>query len=600
MLTLSKQRLVELLWATVPNVRQILMNARSLTRARSRLFHYLDDLERAYFNVFSRQARRGMHISERHIAKECIRVLKNYIRTENETLCDASLLRTLQALAQMPQRALRSVSEGFLCECVALFQGALGEAHVLARDGFTLSLPDTRQAARVRSRELDRYAVLAQTAMARFASGLDPARRAAQRRNARHIQHLLGARDRDWQSWRWHLAHGIKDAATLARLVQLEDDERAGLAAAAAHGIPFQITPYYLTLFNRRGRVAWDRAVRAQVIPSVRYCTSVAANRSGCLDMDFMCEKTTSPVEAVTRRYPQIVILKPLDACPQICVYCQRNWEIKPLDAAPTGRRHVQRALQWLRQQPEITEVLLTGGDPLTLTNDYLGWLLGALAAMPHIARIRIGTRTLVTMPQRVDRGLLALLARVHQPGRRVVCLVTHVQSARELTPQVLDAVSAVRRLGISVYNQQVYTYYGSRRFELCHLRILLKQCGIDPYYTFNTKGKEETVDFRVPMARIEQERREEARLLPGLVRLDTPVFNVPRIGKSNLRAWQDHEPIMLLPDGRRVYRFYPWESALRVVDDYLYTDVGIYEYLLRLRADGEQAEDYASIWYFF
>ncbi len=600
MLTLSKQRLLEVLWATVPNVRQMLAGARSLTDARGRLFHYLDGLERAYFNVFSRQALRAMHISERHIAKECIRVLKNIIRTENERLCDASALRALCALAATPPRALRTVAPGFLCECVALFRGAVGAAHVLARDDFTLSLPDTRQAAQVRSRELDRYAVIAQTAMARFADGLEPARRAAQQRNARRLQRAMGARERDWQSWRWHLRHVITDAATLARLVQLEDDERASLAAAAAQGIPFQITPHYLALFNRRGRTAGDRAVRAQVLPSVAYCESVAANRAGCLDMDFMCEKTTSPVEAVTRRYPQIVILKPFDACPQICVYCQRNWEIKPLTAAATSRRHVQRALQWLRRQPEVTEVLVTGGDPLTLSNEYLAWLLGALAAMPHITRIRIGTRTPVTMPQRFDRGLLALLARIHQPGRRVVCLVTHVQSPLELTPQVLAAVTAVRRLGISVYNQHVYTYFGSRRFELCHLRTTLKQCGIDPYYTFNTKGKDETTDFRVPIARIEQERREEARLLPGLVRMDTPVFNVPRIGKSNLRAWQDHEPIMLLPDGRRVYRFYPWESALRVADDYLYTDVAIYDYLQRLRADGEPVEDYASIWYYF
>ncbi len=600
MLTLSKQRLLEMLWGTVPDVRQMLVSARSLTHARGRLFRYLDKLERAHFNVFSRQALRGMHISERHIAKECIRVLKNIIRTENEKLCGASALRTLYALAQEPHRALRTVSEGFLCENVALFRGAIGEAQVLARDGFTLSFPDTRQAAQVRSRELDRYALVAETSMAHFASGLDPVRRAAQRRNAHRIRRALGARERDWQSWRWQLAHVIKDAATVARLVHVEDDERAGLAAAEAHGIPFQITPYYLTLFNRRGRVAWDRAVRAQVMPSPRYCENVAANRSDCLDMDFMCERTTSPVEAVTRRYPQIVILKPFDACPQICVYCQRNWEIKPLDVAAISRRHVQRALQWLRRHTEIAEVLITGGDPFTLSNEYLDWLLGTLATIPHITRIRIGTRTLVTMPQRVDRGLLTLLARVHQPGRRVVCLVTHVQSPLELTSQVLEAVTAVRRLGISVYNQHVYTYFSSQRFALCHLRTQLKRCGIDPYYTFNTKGKEETVDFRVPVARIEQERREEARLLPGLVRLDTPVFNVPRIGKSNLRAWQDHEPIMLLPDGRRVYRFYPWESALRVVDDYLYTDVAIYDYLLRLRADGEPAEDYASIWYYF
>ena len=112
--------------------------------------------------------------------------------------------------------------------------------------------------------------------------------------------------------------------------------------------------------------------------------------------------------------------------------------------------------------------------------------------------------------------------------------------------------------------------------------------------------GKEETVDFRVPIARIEQERKEEARLLPGIIRTDEPVFNVPKLGKSNLRTWQDHEPIMILPDGSRVYRFYPWESELTVTDDYLYTDVSIYKYLERLYKDGENINDYRSIWYYF
>jgi lysine 2,3-aminomutase len=102
------------------------------------------------------------------------------------------------------------------------------------------------------------------------------------------------------------------------------------------------------------------------------------------------------------------------------------------------------------------------------------------------------------------------------------------------------------------------------------------------------------------PIARLLQERKEEARLLPGLDRTDEPVFNVPRLGKSYLRAWQDHEPIMILPDGRRVYRFYPWETRVGVADDYIYTDVSIHGYLSRLLADGENTADYRSVWYYF
>ena len=145
-----------------------------------------------------------------------------------------------------------------------------------------------------------------------------------------------------------------------------------------------------------------------------------------------------------------------------------------------------------------------------------------------------------------------------------------------------------------------MFTFFNSRRFETFALRKLLKRCGVDPYYCFNTKGKEETIDFRVPIARLLQEWTEEARLLPGMSRTDTLVFNVPLLGKSYLQSWQDHELIMLLPNGSRVYRFYPWDSMFSVTAPYIYTDVPIYNYLKRLLDVGEDVNDYNSIWYYF
>jgi len=178
--------------------------------------------------------------------------------------------------------------------------------------------------------------------------------------------------------------------------------------------------------------------------------------------------------------------------------------------------------------------------------------------------------------------------------------LVHYVEDASEITPDVLNAVKKIKKIGLNIYNQQVFTYFNSFKYKTCFLRKCLKLSGISPYYSFNTKGKEETLDFRAPIARIEQERKEEARLLPGIVRTDEPVFNVPKLGKSHLRSWQEHEVIMILKNGGRVYRFYPWESMLLLVEDYLYTDVPIYSYLKRLQSDGENIEEYSSIWYYF
>jgi len=313
-----------------------------------------------------------------------------------------------------------------------------------------------------------------------------------------------------------------------------------------------------------------------------------------------MGEKSTGPIEGITRRYPQIVILKPVDTCPQICVYCQRNWEIKGMSESKSSRKAVSKGLDWIRNNENISEVLVTGGDPLILKDDYLDHILSELSKIEHVERIRIGTRVLVSMPMRIHSSFVNILKKYHKPGRREVCIITHFEHVAEITPDVIKAVSKIRNAGISIYNQQVFTYFNSARFETSALRKQLKLTGIDPYYTFNTKGKQETEDYRVPIARIQQERKEEARFLPGVIRTDEPVFNVPKLGKSHLRASQDHELIMILASGQRVYTFYPWESKVTLVDDYIYTDVPIFNYLTKLKDDGEDLDEYKSIWYYF
>ncbi|MDZ7820863.1 MAG: hypothetical protein U5N26_03060 [Candidatus Marinimicrobia bacterium] len=164
-----------------------------------------------------------------------------------------------------------------------------------------------------------------------FRKGSDPECVNNQQKQKARILKYFSATEADWKDYRWHLRHIIKDIKTLSDLVKLEKDEIRGIRDAEKYGIPFQITPHYLTLFNKDGRDRHDRIVRAQVIPGSRYCLNVNRNRTENIDMDFMGEKENSPVPAITRRYPNIVILKPFDSCPQICVYCQRNWEVKDL-----------------------------------------------------------------------------------------------------------------------------------------------------------------------------------------------------------------------------------------------------------------------------
>jgi len=598
LLNQSKEALINLLWNSDTKIKSLLLNSKKLADARNNLFDYLNNLERHYFNIFSDKKFNKIHIVERNNAKECIRVLKNVIRTENEKLTNYSALNKLYKIANKKQNALDSVSEGFLLEFISLFNGINGKSGI-TESTFILEGSDD-DIAKKRNVKLDKYASYIHKKMSKFKSGLDIEIDKKRLNSKQRILKYFNANENDWNDYQWHLKKIVKDSKTLSDLVFLSNTEKEALEISTKCKIPFQITPYYLSLFDYTGKNNFDKAVRAMVIPSKKYCVNVYKNKLQNTDMDFMGEKSTSPIEGITRRYPHIVILKPFNSCPQICVYCQRNWEIKNIDNTIFSKNIIVNAIKWIKENKNISEVLVTGGDPLTLNNKNIGFVINELAKISHIERIRIGTRVLVTLPMRINDEFIEILKNNNVPGKRELCIITHFEHFSEINKEVIEVVSKIRKDGISIYNQQVFTYYNSFRYETSYLRKMLKLIGIDPYYTFNTKGKDETIDFRVPIARIEQERKEEARFLPGIVRTDEPVFNLPKLGKSHLRAWQDHEPIMVIGTGERVYRFFPWESKVTLVEDYLYKDLPIYNYLKRIQADGENPDDYKSIWYYF
>ncbi len=375
------------------------------------------------------------------------------------------------------------------------------------------------------------------------------------------------------------------------------------LCAIREAKLPFGITPYYLSLMDSGPDRSADHAVRAQVFPNRHYVERMSVTH-GRRDraFDFMLEQDTSPVDLITRRYPSIVIFKPYNTCPQICVYCQRNWEIDDVldHHALADADKIKRALEWVDEHPAINEILITGGDPLVLSDARLEELLEQITRIEHIQRIRIGSRIPVTLPMRITDDLAEMIARFRVPGTREVALVTHVEHPYEVTPEMVDAIDKLRRRGISAYNQMVFTFENSRRFEAALLRKVIRRAGIDPYYTFNMKGKEETEQFRVPMARLLQEQKEEARLLSGLDRTDEAVYNVPRLGKNYLRAAQHRDLIGILPDGSRVYEFHPWEKQMILQEIFVIPDIPILHYLERLEERGEDPRDYESIWYYY
>lgn len=580
----------------------LLRTAPDLEAARSALYDYLHKAERAIFDVDV-----DLHILEKATVRECVRVLQSIIGPVNEHRTGVSALDCLWKLARGRQEELNyEVSVCFILEFINLFRGVAGRSNIYVEsEQVKKGIPEFlrlegREAADARTEILDELGSTVRKYFTKYPSGLDDDVISWRDENRRRILRYFGGKSKDWDDWTWHLRHVIRDATPLLELIELTTEQQEAIKTAAEHRIPFGITPHYLSLMDRNRSVGHDHAVRAQVIPPPSTVDLMAsANRD---IFDFMGEHDTSPIDLVTRRYPFIAILKPFNTCAQICVYCQRNWEIdEVLDQhAMAARKVVEQALDWFDDHQSVGDVLITGGDPMIMADKQLQRILETLSKKRNVYRIRIGTRTPVVLPQRWTQEVTEMIASFREPGRREIAVVTHFEHSYEITPDSLDTVERIRRAGISVYNQQVFTVENSRRFETAKLRRDLKSIGVDPYYTFNMKGKEETRPYMVPIARILQERKEEARLLPGLDRTDEPVFNVPKLGKNHLRAWQDHRLVMIRPDGCRVYEFHPWEKNITAVPPYNYVDVPIYDYLEELATRGENIRDYRTIWFYY
>ena len=607
------ESLTEKLWRENPEIFKLLKESEDLEKARQSLFKFSKDLEWKY-----REGKEELHKLEYATALEAIKVFNNFISPRNEEISGFSTLDYLRQVAKENQKIIKEIDEGFLEEVIHLFKAMKGKADIssgwlrplLEKDGVKIvdfSKIKGREAGISRSNYLDKLYEKVHNFIDRYPSGCDDKLIKEREGNRQKILDYFGASINDWNDYYWHLKHIFQDKddlENLKKLVPLTEEDIKAIEIAIENKIPFGITPYYLSLFDfSRSDRKNDYQIRSQVIPPIHYVTLMKEHRKErSYYFDFMGEHDTSPEELITRRYPMISILKPYDTCPQICVYCQRNWEITGpmMPEAVPSKESLDKALDWFAKHTSMKDVLITGGDPLALGDEKIKYIMDRLCQMEHVINIRWASRTPVTLPMRITDELTKLIGSYLKPGKRNICVVTHIEGASEVTPELAEAVMKFRRQGIYVYNQLVYTLETSRRFQNAAARIAMKKAGVDPYYTFYPKGKEETEDYLVPVARLWQERKEEARLIPGIFRTDEPVFNVPRLGKNHVRAWQDRELIALNKEGRRIYLWHPWEKGIASVEPYIYKDLPIYKYLQKLAKRGEDIEEYKSIWYYY
>jgi lysine 2,3-aminomutase len=290
-----------------------------------------------------------------------------------------------------------------------------------------------------------------------------------------------------WRDWRWQHRHALRTADELARLADLTDDERRGLAETAAS---FRVgaTPYYASLLDPRHPFC---PVRMQVIPTAAEARPAAGDLR-----DPLGEELHRPVRAVVHKYPDRALFLATDRCSVYCRHCTRRRITGGAEGA-FDRVAAEEGIAYVAAHPEVREVIVSGGDPLVLGDDRLAWLLGALRAVPHVEVLRLGTRAPVTCPMRVDQALARLLRSV-----KPLFVVTHFNHAKECTPEAQAACELLVDHGVPVENQTVLLRrVNSSARAIADLNRRLLSWRVRPYYLHQGDLVEGTAHLRTPLA---------------------------------------------------------------------------------------------------
>ena len=300
------------------------------------------------------------------------------------------------------------------------------------------------------------------------------------RHNDRHINRYnsrvfqafgVSADSPEWNDWRWQFRNRICGADGLSRILDMSGAEQKGVAACLSR-FRMAVTPYYASLIDPR-----DPAdpIRMQSVPSDRETLVYPWEMPDPLD-----EEGASPVKNIVHRYPDRALFLVTRQCATYCRHCTRRRLVGEEDAAIT-EGETEAALDYIRRTPAIRDVLISGGDPLTLSDGRLEAILSPLRNIGHVEIIRIGTRVPVTLPMRITPGLLATLKK-YQP----VWINTHFNHARELTDESIQACARIVDAGIPLGNQSVLLKgVNDSAGAIKELMLGLVKARVRPYYLY-------------------------------------------------------------------------------------------------------------------
>ncbi len=295
----------------------------------------------------------------------------------------------------------------------------------------------------------------------------------------------------NWKNWHWQLRNSIQDLDELTEILGISiDPVRKGKLEETLEKFPMSITPYYLSLIQCDDFM--NDPIFKQAVPEPEELVLTE-----CDMRDPLAEDKDSPVPHLTHRYPDRVLLHASNTCSMYCRHCTRKRKVGDQDRIP-GFEELKPALEYIDNHPEVRDVLISGGDPLMLSDKALDRLLGAVSAIPHVEIIRIGSRMPVVLPYRITEELIAVLSK-YKP----LYLNTHFNHPREVTRSSRNALARLADAGIVLGNQSVLLAGVNdcpRILKSLFQKML--QNRVRPYYLYQCDLSEGLSHFRTPVGK--------------------------------------------------------------------------------------------------
>jgi len=302
-------------------------------------------------------------------------------------------------------------------------------------------------------------------------------------------QFFPGTGKTEWEDWQWQIKNSITSLSELQRIVKLEENEIRTWTEGITP-LPLRITPYYAGLISTEDS---NQPLRKCVIP----CREEMIRNPG-EDSDPLHEESHCPTRGLIHRYPDRVLFMVSGFCATYCRYCTRSRLLEDSHQKAFSRQDWERCLTYIALNPAIRDVLISGGDPLTLADDEIEYLLHRLQQIPHLEFLRIGTKVPVVLPQRITPRLVSILKKV-----RPLWLSIHFTHPAELTPECSEACQKLADAGLPLGSQTVLLK--GVNDDLQTMKALmhgLLRIRVRPYYLYQCDPVSGSGHFRTQVAK--------------------------------------------------------------------------------------------------